>query len=211
MSINVNGTEGYAENAESLIEQWQQISFEERHEAVMHVLPTHPACVLDVGAGIGTDAAALAEMGHTVVAVEPVAAFRAAGIKQHPSPRIEWLDDSLPDLPIVHSRQEKFDIAMLSAVWMHLDEDERRRAMPSVSALLSDGGMLAMSLRHGPVPKGRRMFDVSAKETIQLANAYGLQTVLNIRTESIQRGNRRMGVTWTRLAFIKDGAREHFG
>jgi hypothetical protein len=67
--------------------------------------------------------------------------------------------------------------------------------------------MLVMSLRHGPVPKGRRMFDVSAEETIQLANAYGLRTVLNVRTESSQRGNRRMGVTWTRLAFSNAGAR----
>jgi len=31
--------------------------------------------------------------------------------------------------------------------------------------------------------------------------------VLNVRTESIQRGNRRMGVTWTRLPFINDRAR----
>ncbi len=30
-----------------------------------------PAHVLDVGFGIGRDAAALADMGHTVVAVEP--------------------------------------------------------------------------------------------------------------------------------------------
>jgi SAM-dependent methyltransferase len=207
MSINVSGTEGYAENAESLIEQWQDISFEEHHEPVTHLIPTHPARILDVGAGIGTDAAALAALGHTVVAVEPVDALRSAGIKQRPSPRIEWLDDSLPDLAVLHSRGERFGIAMLSAVWMHLDEDERRRAMPNVSALLSDGGTLVMSLRHGPVPKGRRMFDVSAEDTIQLANACGLRTVLNVRTESIQRGNRRMGVTWTRLAFINDRAR----
>jgi len=50
MSVNVSGTEGYAENAESLIEQWQDISFEEQHEPVMHLIPTHPACILDVGA-----------------------------------------------------------------------------------------------------------------------------------------------------------------
>ncbi|WP_307260971.1 class I SAM-dependent methyltransferase [Paraburkholderia graminis] len=207
MSVNVSGTQGYAENAESLIEQWQDISFGEQHEPVMHLLPTHPACIFDVGAGIGTDAAALATLGHTVVAVEPVDALRCAGMKRHSSPRIEWLDDSLPDLAVLHSRRERFSIVMLSAVWMHLDEDERRRSMPNVSALLSDGGTLIMSLRHGPVPQGRRMFDVSAEDTIQLANAYGLRNVLNVRKESIQPGNRRMGVTWTRLAFINDRAR----
>jgi len=207
VSINVSGTEGYAENAQSLVEQWRDISFEEHHKPVMHLVPTHPACILDVGAGIGTDAAAFAAMGHTVVAVEPVDALRLAGIRQHPSPRIEWLDDSLPNLAILRSRRKKFDLAMLSAVWMHLDGAQRRRAMPNVSTLLCDGAMLVTSLRHGPVPRGRRMFDVSAEETIQLANAYGLRTVLNVRTESSQRGNQRMGVTWTRLAFSNDGAR----
>jgi hypothetical protein len=133
--------------------------------------------------------------------------LRIAGIRQHPSPRIEWLDDRLPDLAILQSRRKEFDFVMLSAVWMHLDEHERRRAMPNVSALLRDGAMLVMSLRHGPVPEGRRMFDVSAGETIQLANAHGLRTALNVQTQCVQRGNRCMGVTWSRLAFIKDGAR----
>ncbi|CAB3711473.1 class I SAM-dependent methyltransferase [Paraburkholderia rhynchosiae] len=206
MSINVSGTEGYAENAQSLIGQWQDISFAEHHEPIMHLVPTSPSCILDVGAGIGTDAAAFAAMGHTVVAVEPVDPLRVAGIRQHQSPRIEWLDDSLPDLAILRSRRKEFDFVMLSAVWMHLDEHERCRAIPNVSALLCDGAMLVMSLRHGPVPRGRRMFDVSAEETIQLANAHGLRTVLNAQTESFQRGNRRMGVTWSRLAFVKDAA-----
>ncbi|KAA0089775.1 class I SAM-dependent methyltransferase [Trinickia soli] len=204
MSINVSGTEGYEDSAESLIEQWQDISFAEHHEPITHLIPTRPASILDVGAGIGTDAAALAAMGHTVVAVEPVDALRVAGSRQHP-PRIEWLDDSLPDLAILRSKRKEFDFAMLSAVWMHLDETERHRAMPIVSALLRDGAMLVMSLRHGMVPKGRRMFEVSAEETIQLASAYRLRTVLNVETESVQHGNRRMGVTWTRLAFVKDG------
>ncbi|MGF6508265.1 class I SAM-dependent methyltransferase [Paraburkholderia sp. 32] len=123
MSINVSGTEGYAENAQSLIEQWQDISFENSHRPVMHLLPMPPAHILDVGAGIGTDAAALAAMGHTVVAVEPVDALRVAGIGLHSSSRIEWVDDSLPDLMSVRSRRREFDLVMLSAVWMPLDED----------------------------------------------------------------------------------------
>ena len=207
MSINVRGTDGYAENAHSLIEQWQDISFEEHHEPILHLVPTLPSCILDVGAGIGTDAAAFGAMGHSVVAVEPVDALRVAGIRQHPSPRIEWLDDSLPDLAILRTRRKEFDFVMLSAVWMHLDEDERCRAMPNVSAFLCDGAVLVMSLRHGLVPEVRRMFDVSAEETIQLADSHGMRTVLNVQTESVQRGNRRMGVTWSRLAFVKDGAR----
>ncbi|MBB5406954.1 MULTISPECIES: class I SAM-dependent methyltransferase [unclassified Paraburkholderia] len=208
MSINVSGTEGYAENAQSLIEQWQDISFENSHRPVMHLLPMPPAHILDVGAGIGTDAAALGAMGHTVMAVEPVDALRVAGIGLHSSSRIEWVDDSLPDLMSVRSRRREFDLVMLSAVWMHLDEDERCQAMSTVSSLLREGAMVVMSLRHGPVPEGRRMFDVSAAETIRLASAHSFRTVLNVRTESTQRGNQRMGVTWSRLAFVKGSGRD---
>jgi SAM-dependent methyltransferase len=206
VSINVGGTEGYAENAQALIEQWQAISFAEHHAPILHLVPTAPSRVLDVGAGIGTDAAGLAAMGHTVVAVEPVDALRVAGIRRHRSPFIEWLDDSLPDLAVLHSRRNEFDFVMLSAVWMHLDEGERRRALHKVGALMCDGSMLVMSLRHGPIPEGRRMFEVSAEETIRLANINGLRTVLNVQTESIQLANRHMGVTWSRLAFVKNGA-----
>lgn len=95
MSINVRGTEGYAENAQSLIEQWQGISFVEHHESILHLVPAFPSCILDIGAGIGTDAAAFAALGHSVVAVEPVDALRLAGVRQHSSLRIEWLDKYL--------------------------------------------------------------------------------------------------------------------
>ncbi|RDJ99274.1 class I SAM-dependent methyltransferase [Paraburkholderia lacunae] len=204
MSVKVSGTEGYAENAQPLVKQWQNISFADQHKPVLHLIPEIPSRILDVGSGVGVDAAAFAAMGHTVVAVEPVDELRVAGIDLHPSTEIEWIDDSLPDLAILLSRSETFDVVMLTAVWMHLDEEERRRAMPNVSSLVGAGGVLIMSLRHGPVPQGRRMFDVSAEETIQLARIQDLQPVLNLRTQSIQQANRDMGVTWTRLAFEKD-------
>jgi SAM-dependent methyltransferase len=207
VSSNVRGTEGYEESAPALIERWQALSFEECNAPIRHLVPSLPARILDIGAGIGTDAAAFAAMGHTVVAVEPVDALRLAGISLHPLPAIEWLDDSLPELAKLRSEGRVFDFVMLSAVWMHLDENERRRAMLNIKAVLCDGATLVMSLRHGPVPEGRRMFDVSAEETVELANACRLRNVLNVRTQSTQHGNRRMGVTWSRLAFLNGGKR----
>jgi protein-L-isoaspartate O-methyltransferase len=60
MTIGASGTEGYAENAESLVRAWRKLSFEEVHRPIVHLLPTIPSNVLDIGAGIGSDAAALA-------------------------------------------------------------------------------------------------------------------------------------------------------
>jgi SAM-dependent methyltransferase len=201
LSNDVSGAAGYAEHAHVLIEQWRDVSFADRHAPVLHLIPARPSSVLDVGAGIGTDAAALAALGHRVVAVEPVDAFRIAGANRYPLCDIEWVDDSLPDLAVLRSSTRTFDLVMLTAVWMHLDEHERRGAMSNISALLRENAKVIMSLRHGPVPNGRRMFDVSARETIELAEVHGLRPVLSLQTESVQRANRSAGVTWTRLAF----------
>ena len=152
----VSGTEGYAEEAEALFRQYESIPFTDAHRAVLHLIPSVPGRVLDIGSGTGRDAAWFAGRGHSVVAVEPTDAMRLPAMALHPSPRIDWLDDSLPDLSTLRGRGETFDLVMLTAVWMHLDEAQRRRAMPRVAALLLDGGIMGFRLRHGPVPPGRR-------------------------------------------------------
>jgi hypothetical protein len=45
------------------------------------------------------------------------------------------------------------------------------------------------------------MFEVSAEETIELAEMQDLQPVLNLHTASSQEENRAAGITWTNLAF----------
>jgi SAM-dependent methyltransferase len=201
-SAQVSGTEGYAEEADELFKLYEAIPAAHSHRAVLHLIPTAPASILDIGSGTGRDAAWFAGQGHRVVAVEPTDAMRIPAMALHPSPTIEWLDDSLPDLAPLRARGETFDLVMLSAVWMHLDEAQRRRAMPNLAALVAAGGTVVMTLRHGPVPAGRRMFEVSAEETIELAQAQGLQVVLNVRMESSQEANRIAGVNWTTLAFV---------
>jgi 2-polyprenyl-3-methyl-5-hydroxy-6-metoxy-1,4-benzoquinol methylase len=203
MSEGVRGTEGYADEAAELLRHYESISAAELHEAISHLIPKRPGKMADIGAGTGRDAAWLAEMGHHVVAVEPVDVMRNAAMTIHPSPRIEWLDDSLPDLALLRARGERFDLVMLTAVWMHLDEAERARAMPHLAALAKPGGAVAMMMRHGPVPQGRRMFEVSAEETIGMAAPLGLHPVVNLHRESTQAANRAAGITWTILAFVK--------
>ena len=195
----IGGTEGYREQADMLVERYESIVFAELHRAVLHLLPTIPSDIIDIGAGTGRDAAALAMMGHRVTAVEPTAALRERAMALHPSPHITWIEDSLPELATVRASGETFDVVMLTAVWMHLDAGERSAAMPHVAALARPGGGVIMSLRHGPIPVGRRMFEVTADETITLARAHGLRCVLTALTPSVQAENE--GVTWTRLAF----------
>jgi SAM-dependent methyltransferase len=201
-AAQISGTEGYTEEAEELFRRYEAIPAADAHRAVLHLIPAAPSNVLDIGSGTGRDAAWLAAMGHRVVAVEPTAAMRIPAMALHPSPRIEWLDDSLPDLAVLRTRGETFDLVMLTAVWMHLDEAQRSRAMPNVASLVRPGGAMIMRVRHGPVPPGRRMFEITDDETIALAQTQGLHPVLQLRSESSQEQNRNAGVSWTNLAFV---------
>ena len=102
----VSGTEGYAEQAETLLRQYESLSFGTVHATVRHLFPAHPSRVLDIGSGTGRDAAGFAELGHRVLAVEPTAEFRLCAAALYPSPKIEWLDDCLPELALVIARGE---------------------------------------------------------------------------------------------------------
>ena len=204
MADRASGTEGYAEQAQTLIPRYESRSFDQVHAQFLHLLPDKPGRVLDIGAGTGRDAAALAEMGHSVTAVEPTAEFRTGARGRHPSSRIEWRDDSLPELKSLAGHDGEFDLILSSAVWMHLDEGQRRRAMPNVARLLRPSGVLILSLRHGPVPPGRRMFEVTGDETVTLAQAEGLELELRLDRQESVLG--QPDVFWTRLAFRRPAA-----
>lgn len=196
----MQGTQGYAENAEKLVAQYESIRFADVHRDVLHLFPIKPSRVCDIGAGSGRDAAALAGQGHTVVAIEPTEALRNEGLRLHADKTIEWLDDHLPSLDRLRKTGKQFDLILLTAVWMHLGEAERYIGMEALAACLAEGGRISMSLRHGPIPQGRRMFDVTADETIRLAASFGLQHVLRVHREDMLG---RSDVHWTFVVLEK--------
>jgi SAM-dependent methyltransferase len=174
---HASGTEGYGKTADALVKHYEGVTFTEVHRQTLDLMPTPPSRVLDVGAGTGRDAAALAALGHSVVAVEPTPELRAHGQRLHGDAAITWIDDALPDLDKVHALGVRYDLVLLSAVWMHLDAGQRERAMAAIARLLRPGALVTLSLRHGAIPAGRRMFDVSAAETSALAARHALATV----------------------------------
>ncbi|MFJ8098490.1 class I SAM-dependent methyltransferase [Streptomyces griseofuscus] len=189
-------TAGYGEAAKALAEQYESVTFTEVHREVLHLFPSRPSSVLDVGAGSGRDAAALAARGHRVVAAEPTPELLLLGRGIHADQEIEWVDDALPELPGLTGQRRHFDLILLTAVWMHLDERERTSAMGRLVSLLGSGGRVILSLRQGPVPAGRRMFPVSARETIGLARSHGLNVIHEAKRED---PHGRPGVSWTYL------------
>jgi SAM-dependent methyltransferase len=200
------GTTGYDKVASALLAT--RLTFEDVHRHILHLIPDRRGRILDVGSGPGHDAATLAARGHAVTAVEPTRALREGGQALYGGLPVQWLDDSLPRLErLTASRPDPFDFILVEGVWAHLRSGERGEAFRVLAGLLREGGAIAISLRHGRAAPGRVTYPVTAAETIRLAEQWGLGTVVNVATSSIQPANIRLGVTWTRMAFAKGSDR----
>jgi SAM-dependent methyltransferase len=204
MTDNPEGSPGdptfndYDAFADAFIERYESVAFKEVHRELIARLPKYHAWVLDVGAGSGRDAAALAgDFHHRVVAVEPSAAMREGAIARHPHPNIRWLDDRLPELSGVRRLNESFDLILLSAVWMHVRPEEREVAMGNLASLMRPGANLALSFKS--LPDGaRQMWPVVASEVERHAHNVGLDLVAS--SQSADRLGREE-ITWTTLVF----------
>ena len=78
--------------------------------------------------------------------------------------RNSWIDDRLPELK-AFIYGFGFDLVLLNAVWMHIRQADRARAFRKMVTLLKPGGLVMLSLRHGPGEPGREMFPVSLGES----------------------------------------------
>lgn len=155
--------EYYDQNAEDLFVQYESTRFTDVHNDWQHLLPKKGE-ILDVGAGSGRDCAFMASLGLQVTAVEPSENLRILGSNSHVHKSITWLDDTLPKLTNSVSLNKKFDLILLSAVWMHLSVSERKAAISILCFLLKPSASLIITLRHGESGDARIMHPVSFDE-----------------------------------------------
>lgn len=195
----------YNRNAEQLADQYDSLDFEQVHGDWFDELPS-AGMALDVGAGSGRDARFLACHGFEVVAVEPAYELREHA-QQYDVARadgcnpIHWVDDSLPELSRVQKLQTKFDLILLSAVWMHIAPSQRQRAFRKLSSLLKPNGKMVVSLRHGASPDERTMHPVSADELAGYAQQQGLSyRILRPTADQLQ----RLDVEWETVLLVND-------
>jgi S-adenosylmethionine-dependent methyltransferase len=113
-------------------------------------LPKHPARVLDVGAGQGTQSIRLARAGHQVLSVEPDpdmrAAFQAA-LDAEPGrvrARVQLREGSVGSLAAV-TGGEVYDIVLLMGVLMYLPASSP--VISELAAHVAPGGLLALAVR----------------------------------------------------------------
>ncbi|MCE8525175.1 class I SAM-dependent methyltransferase [Ruegeria pomeroyi] len=186
---------GYAAEAEALIAAFEALDSADVLAPVIDDLPENPGLCLDLGAGSGRDAAWLAARGHRVWAVEPVAAFRAAGRQRHRGHPITWVDDRLPNLTRLRGVGLRFDLILTIGVFHHLSPQAQQEGLTTALERLSPRGRMILSLRHGPAPAARPGHPVDTDALVASATAQGMRIRRLIRgAPSIQPGNRAAGV-----------------
>lgn len=176
----------YNKNANDLSDLYLSKTFEEVHQAWLEYLSPvfnkPDARILDLGAGAGRDSKYFAEQGTannlSVTAIEPALKLAKLGQQHTQGLKVNWLQDSLPDLHTVTKQEISFDLILLSAVWMHIPESQRARSLRKLANLLKPGGILVISLRHGPSGDERTMFDVCSEQLTHLAKNLGLSPLL---------------------------------
>lgn len=192
----------YEQNAEYALNTYESISFQQAHKPILELLPNKPGTVLDVGSGSGRDAAGLAALGHQVIAVEPNGKMRNRAMQLHRSHKIHWLDDSLPKLKKVRNCALTYDCILLSGVWMHVSPNERRSTFRRLVSLLTPGGMMCLTFRHGLPDLTRGFWEVRQEEVLQLARDFGLFATHIVQEDDLLC---REGVSWTRIILRSPG------
>lgn len=174
-SANERTNDFYDRSAEDLANRYETVDFAKAHPELASLLATGPKrTVLDVGAGTGRDAAAMVALGHAVSAVEPSDRMRAVARASHPGTDIEWIDASLPRMEGIALNGRKFDVILLSAVWMHIPPSQRQAALERLVQLLAPGGQIHLTLRLGSPDRERVIYAVSPEELAVLAQSVGL-------------------------------------
>ena len=195
----MNGATYYDRNRDAVLARYDALDPAEVHAgwAPAH-LPSEPGFACDIGAGSGRDSNWLAANGWEVVAVEPSALRDRAARDSHP--RVVWLNDALPDLRTLRALGRRFDLILLSAVWMRVAPKGRERAFRILSELLGPSGLLVITLRLGgdaAENAARGFHDTSAEELIGYAN----RRAIALRSRTTQPDLRRPNLKWETLVF----------
>lgn len=193
-------TRFYDKNARQLVEQYNSVNTHAVHREWLDAhLPETPGLACDIGAGSGRDANWLASNGWDVIAVEPSQAMRELA-QSGSHAYVTWLDDALPGLEKLRRLGHRFNLILLSAVWMHVPPGKRERAFRIIAELLAPSGVLVITLRKGrdeAENEQRGFLPVTVEEIL----GYAQRRALAVTGHSSKPDLSRSHVDWETVVF----------
>lgn len=165
----------YDRDAAIFAARYDSVSFDAVHPVLSRYLPAS-GLVLDIGAGSGRDARAMAARGLEVTAVEPSDGLRAIGAAS--SNGIRWIDDRLPRLARLSGSGERYDFILCSAVIMLVAPADLTLSFATMDGLLADTGKCALNLRApGADEPAELFFAHSDADVLAAAQTAGLACI----------------------------------
>lgn len=106
--------------------------------------------VLEVGAGTGLIARAMAQAGHRVTAVDPAEAMLEVGRQAPSGAAVTWLQGTAQDF----TTNDRFDLAFMTghAFQVLLEDDDIRQSLANIRYHLAPGGTFAFETRNPALP-----------------------------------------------------------
>ena len=195
----------YDAQAGKLCELYNKLSTTDVLPGIESVLPVNRETLfsyaLDLGCGSGRDSAWLRSKGFQVIGVDASTEMLKDAWNNNMTDGVAYVLDEMPELKQVKmlnkSGSLEYDFYLMSASWMHLDTPERVALMGAMNEWARPNATAYISLRHGPSPADRPMFDTSVEEVQDLAAQLGAASkVLPATPDQQGRGE----VTWDYVA-----------
>ncbi|MDC7218290.1 MAG: methyltransferase domain-containing protein [Spirochaetales bacterium] len=192
----------YNHNASYLTERYNSV--ESPYAALFPVLFKEGDRILDIGCGSGRDLGILLERGCDAYGMEPSDSLWGEAVKCQPLLQDRIFKGALPleESPFA----DPFDHILLSAVIMHIPDNELFESVYSLRSLLKEGGLAIIShcpIKDVPLIDDRdeegRLFILRSSEQIQL-----LFEELGFRLKDLYHTEdklRRAGISWDTLVF----------
>ena len=180
-------TAGYARTFGALVADGADVDGEAR---LADALVPRGARILDVGSGMGRVAAALALLGHDVVAVEPDAALVAQSRATYPDLAVIERDVLALDATVLaaHGRAAAFDLVVcVGNVLVFLAPDTERQVLARLASLLAPGGRVLAGFHLRDAPPGARHYP--PEELVADAAAAGLRVDLRAGSYELHPSN----------------------
>jgi len=111
---------------------------------------TKPIRILEIGAGTGLVARAMAQAGHDVTAIDPAIAMLDVGKRSPFGDRIRWLPGTAQDFAV----EERFDLIFMTghAFQVLLDDIDISQSLANIRRHLKPGGIFAFESRNPALP-----------------------------------------------------------
>lgn len=165
----------YDAHATTLADQYDRVTTEQAVPILPSLLSKGNAGrALDIGSGAGRDALWLAQRGWQVDSMDGSEKLLLEAQKRHPHARIDYYVDLAPAFARSAAKGTPYDLILMSAFLFHFDKEEREDILKNCLGMLSQNGLMHLTLRVGPLISDRKIYLVDPAELEDFSKVHGL-------------------------------------